>query len=83
MLSFFLLQIGDGAKAPLCLAAYIEKSAFGSGLRWEQKGKLRLLKTVANTRAQGLKLLEEGYLGIVTDGVSLLLTTKPYWYSIN
>ena len=58
--SFFLLQISNRSKTPLCLPTHTQKSAFGSGLRGKQKGESRLLKTLANTRAQGLKLLEEG-----------------------
>src|SRR5215475_1892401 len=64
-LAFFRLQVREGLKAPLCLSTRTEKSAFGSGFRGQQKGKSRLLKTLANPRAQTLKLLEEGQLGIV------------------
>jgi hypothetical protein len=65
MLAFFHLQVSEGVKAPLYLSTHTEKSAFGSGLRGKQKGKSRLLKPVAHARAQALKLLEEGQLGIV------------------
>jgi hypothetical protein len=64
-LSFFCLQVREGLKAPLCLSTHTEKPAFGSGLGGQQKGKLRLLKPVANARAQALKLLKEGQRGIV------------------
>src|SRR6516162_9643972 len=64
-LSFLRLQIRDRSKAPLCLATRTEKSAFGSSFRGQQKGKARLLKTLVHPRAQALKLLEEGQLGIV------------------
>src|SRR5512132_3695248 len=64
-LSFFHLQVSEALKAPLCLSTRTEKSAFGSGFRGQQKGKSRLLKTVANPRAQALKPLAEGQLGIV------------------
>src|SRR5207244_11752270 len=57
-LSFFRLQVSEGLKPPLCLSTHTEKSAFGSGFRGQQKGKSRLLKTLANPRAQALKLLE-------------------------
>src|SRR5215831_1778591 len=65
VLSFFRLQVCEGLQAPLCLATRAEKSAFGSGFRGQQKGKARLLKTVANPCTQALKLLKEGQLGIV------------------
>ena len=60
VLSFFRLQVSEGLQAPLCLATHTEKSAFGSGFRGKQKGKLRLLKPMTNPRTQALKLLEEG-----------------------
>jgi hypothetical protein len=47
------------------LSTDIEESAFGSGLRGQQKGKRSLLKPLAKTRTQGLKLLEERSLGVV------------------
>jgi hypothetical protein len=65
MLSFFRLQVREGLKAPLGLSTDTEKSAFSSCLRGKQKGKRGLLKPLANERAESLKLLEEGQLGIV------------------
>jgi hypothetical protein len=63
-LSFFPLQVSEGVQAPLCLSTGPEKSAFGAGFRGQQKSKSRLLKTVAHPRAQALKLLKKGHLGI-------------------
>jgi hypothetical protein len=63
-LSCFRLPVGEGLKAPLCLPPRTEQSAFGSGWRGQQKGQSRLLKTLAHPRAQALKLLAEGPLGI-------------------
>src|SRR5262249_21953902 len=65
MLAFFRLQVSEGLQAPPRLSTHIEKAAFGSCLRGKQKGELRLLKPKANPCAEGLKLLEEGQLGIV------------------
>ena len=63
-LSFFPLQVREGLQAPLSLSTHTEKSTFGSGLRGKHKGKSRVLKPVAHARAQALKVLEEGQLGI-------------------
>jgi hypothetical protein len=39
------------------------------------------LQAVCRVAEVGTAVRQRG--AIVTDGVSLLLTTKPYWYSIN
>src|SRR4051794_16365392 len=64
-LAFLLIQIRDRSQSPLRLPTHTEKSAFGSGFRGQQKGKLRLLQPVTHACAQTLKLMEEGQLGIV------------------
>ena len=61
--SFFQRQVSQGVQAPRGLSTGTEPSAFGAGLRGQQKSPARWLKTVAHPRAQALQLLHEGHLG--------------------